>query len=302
MMLEKLTTEQRNKKTMNLDQLSVSEILHLMNDEDQHVPGRVRHVLPQVEKAVSATIAAFRNNGRLIYMGAGTSGRLGVLDAAECVPTFSSDPSTVVGLIAGGPAAMTRSIEGAEDSPELGEEDLSKLHLTPQDVVIGIAASGRTPYVAGGMAYANKIGATTVSLSCNVHAEISRLAKIPVEVDVGQEVLTGSTRLKSGTAQKLILNMISTASMIATGKVYKNLMVDVKPLNDKLIERSKRIIMEATECTYETASEFFLKANRNVKVAIVMLLTGLNAEEAGTRLKETQGFVRKAIHKGEENS
>ncbi|MCI1858019.1 MAG: N-acetylmuramic acid 6-phosphate etherase [Sporolactobacillus sp.] len=294
--LEKLTTEQRNAKTMNLDQLSIAEILKLMNNEDQFVPKRIQKVLPQVEQAVEATIHAFNHQGRLIYMGAGTSGRLGVLDAAECVPTFSADPSMVIGLIAGGPGAMTTAVEGAEDSGELGEQDLRKLHLTNHDVVVGIAASGRTPYVVGGLTYAQKVGATTVSLSCNENAVISRYAKIPIEVNVGQEILTGSTRLKSGTAQKLILNMISTASMIGVGKVYKNLMVDVKPSNAKLIERAKRIIMEATNCSYETAEEAFQKANRNVKLAIVMLLTHLNLADADRCLRKVDGHVRKAIH------
>ena len=293
--LEKLTTEQRNKSTMNLDTLSTIDILRLMNEEDQSVPLSVRKELPQIEKVVEAAKRSFQQGGHLIYIGAGTSGRLGVLDAAECVPTFSADPSMVQGLIAGGISAMTVAVEGAEDSFMLGEVDLKRIHLTEKDTVIGIAASGRTPYVIGALDYAKKVGAATASLACNKDAEISKHADINIEVQVGPEVLTGSTRLKSGTAQKLVLNMISTAAMIGIGKVYKNLMVDVKPTNSKLVERSKSIIMQATDCSYEEAEQAFREADENVKLAIVMVLTNLSKEEAKQKLDEAKGVIRKII-------
>src|SRR5699024_6152731 len=236
MNLGKLTTEQRNNNTMNLDTLSTIDALKLMNEEDQGVATSVRKVLPQIEKVVESAKQSFRQGGHLIYVGAGTSGRLGVLDAAECVPTFSADPTMVQGLIAGGMPAMTVAVEGAEDSLTLGAEDLKNIQLTDKDTVLGIAASGRTPYVIGALDYAKKIGAATATLACNKGAEISKHAEINIEVPVGPEVLTGSTRLKAGTAQKLVLNMISTVSMVGIGKVYQNLMVDIKPTNDKLVE------------------------------------------------------------------
>jgi N-acetylmuramic acid 6-phosphate etherase len=293
--LEKLTTEKRNEKTMQLDEMTIEEILYLMNKEDQSVPISVEKEIPQIKKVVDAIIEVFQNEGRLIYIGAGTSGRLGVLDAAECVPTFGTSPEKVVGLIAGGMSAMTVAVEGAEDSEELAKRDLKDLNLTDKDIVIGIAASGRTPYVVGGLKYANDIGATTGSIACNKNSIIGTYATIPIEVEVGPEILTGSTRLKSGTAQKLVLNMLSTISMVGIGKVYKNLMVDVQPTNEKLVERSKNIIMQATDCSYEKASESFEKANRDVKLAIVMLLTNLGMEEAKERLKQAKGFVRKTL-------
>ncbi len=295
MNLDKLTTEQRNQNTMDLDTLSTMDILRLMNEEDLSVPASVRKELPQIEKVVEAVKQSFRRGGHLVYIGAGTSGRLGILDAAECVPTFSADPSMVQGLIAGGISAMTVAVEGAEDSHTLGEEDLKKIHLTDKDTVLGIAASGRTPYVIGALEYAKKVGATTASLACNKNAEISKHAEINIEVQVGPEVLTGSTRLKSGTAQKLVLNMISTASMIGIGKVYKNLMVDVKPTNDKLVERAKSIIMQATECSYQEADKAFHAADKNVKLAIVMILTNLSKEEAKQKLDDANGFIRNIL-------
>lgn len=295
MNLEKLTTERRNQETMNLDQLTIKEALDKMNQEDQKVALAVREALPEIELAIKAIIKSFNEGGRLIYMGAGTSGRLGVLDAAECVPTFGVDPTMVQGLIAGGQKAMTVAVEGAEDSKDLGQQDLVDIALTNKDVVIGIAASGRTPYVIGGLSYANSIGAATASISCNKEAEISQYAKMPIEVDAGPEFLTGSTRLKSGTAQKLILNMLSTISMIGIGKVYNNLMVDVKPTNEKLVERSKRIIMEATNCDYETATAYFVKADENVKLAIVMLLTNATKEEAAEKLRQGNNFIKNTI-------
>ncbi|MGM0216973.1 N-acetylmuramic acid 6-phosphate etherase [Enterococcus sp. AZ126] len=295
MNLENLTTERRNQETMNLDKLTIKEALDKMNQEDQKVALAVKEALPQIEPVIESIIAAFNNGGRLIYMGAGTSGRLGVLDAAECVPTFGVDASMVQGLIAGGQKAMTVAVEGAEDSRELGQQDLVDLALTDKDVVIGIAASGRTPYVIGALIYADSIGAATASISCNKEAEISQYAQMPIEVDAGPEFLTGSTRLKSGTAQKLILNMLSTISMIGIGKVYNNLMVDVKPTNEKLVERSKRIIMEATNCDYETAADYFVKADENVKLAIVMLLTNSSKEEAVEKLNQGNNFIKNTI-------
>lgn len=293
--LAKLSTETRNPNSMTLDTMSVAEILNLMNSEDQTVPQRIHEQLPQIEAAVEKVIQQFKNGGRLIYLGAGTSGRLGVLDAAECVPTFGTDPTLVQGLIAGGQSAMTVAVEGAEDSVNLAEEDLKNLQLSKNDSVVGLAASGRTPYVIGALKYAQKVGAATISISCNKDAEISKFADCPIEVVTGPEVLTGSTRLKAGTAQKLILNMISTTSMIKLGKAYQNLMIDVKPTNDKLVERSKRIIMQATDCDYQTAEKNFLAANKDVKVAIIMILTGTDKDTAIKNLKQNDGFVRKAM-------
>lgn len=293
--INQLTTERRNPNTMHLDQMSVGQVLELMNKEDQQVPEAIAEALGQIEAAVETIIQSLKAGGRLIYFGAGTSGRLGVLDAAECVPTFGVSPDLVVGLIAGGDKAMVEAVEGAEDSLTLAEEDFRKLNLNANDTVVGIAASGRTPYVIGGLQYAQSIGAKSVSIACNQQAKISRFAQIPIEVDCGPEVLTGSTRLKAGTAQKLILNMLSTVSMIGIGKVYQNLMVDVQATNEKLEERSKRIIMAATECTYEDAARYFEAANQNVKVAIVMILTNLNAEEASQKINAANGFVNQVL-------
>ncbi len=295
MNLAKLTTETRNTQTMNLDELSTSEVMTLMNQEDQKVAVAVEEVLPMITNVVEAITESFSQGGRLIYMGAGTSGRLGVLDAAECVPTFSVDPSMVQGLIAGGMKAMTIAVEGAEDSKTLGAEDLKAIQLNDTDIVVGIAASGRTPYVIGGLEYAASVGAKTATISCNKNAEISRFAQMPIEVDAGPEILTGSTRLKAGTAQKLILNMLSTGAMIGSGKVYQNLMVDVKPSNKKLEERSKRIIMQATECTYEKAGEAFKAADQQVKLAIVMILTDSDKTTAAQKLTTAKGFIRETL-------
>ena len=293
--LTKLTTETRNPKTVNLDELSTIERLRIMNAEDQKVAEAVNKELGSIAQVVDAIIDSFNQDGRLIYMGAGTSGRLGVLDAAECVPTFSVDPSMVQGLIAGGMKAMTIAVEGAEDSKELGVEDLKEIKLSKKDTVVGIAASGRTPYVIGGLSYAKEIGAKTAALSCNKEAEISQYAEMAIEVESGPEVLTGSTRLKAGTAQKMVLNMLSTASMIGIGKVYQNLMVDVKASNKKLVERSKRIIQEATDCTYEQTEEAFEAADQQVKLAIVMILTTSSKQEAMVKLKKARGFIKEAV-------
>lgn len=294
-MLENLSTEKQNLKTLNLDTLKVEEILSIMNEEDGTVAASIKPALPEIAKIVRAAISSFKQGGRLIYMGAGTSGRLGVLDAVECVPTFGVSKEQVVGLIAGGDEAFVTAVEGAEDSVQLGKSDLEGISLTELDTVIGIAASGRTPYVIGGLDYARSVGATAAAISCNKDAAISQHAEIAVEVVPGAEVLTGSTRLKAGTAQKLILNMISTASMVGIGKVYKNLMVDVKPTNEKLEERAKRIIMEATECGYDEAEKVYFAAEKHVKTAIVMILTGSTKEDAEQKLKASNGFVRKTI-------
>lgn len=293
--INQLTTEKRNPNTMHLDQMSVGQVLELMNKEDQQVPEAIAEALGQIEAAVETIIQSLKAGGRLIYFGAGTSGRLGVLDAAECVPTFGVSPDLVVGLIAGGDKAMVEAVEGAEDSLTLAEEDFKKLNLNANDTVVGIAASGRTPYVIGGLQYAQSIGAKTVSIACNKEAKISGYAQIPIEVDCGPEILTGSTRLKAGTAQKLILNMLSTVSMIGIGKVYQNLMVDVQATNEKLEERSKRIIMAATECSYEEAASYFEAANHKVKVAIVMILTNLDATEASRKINAANGFVNQVL-------
>ncbi|MDG6130017.1 N-acetylmuramic acid 6-phosphate etherase [Lactococcus formosensis] len=295
MNLEKLTTERRNEETFGLDEMSISTALEKMNKEDKKVAEAVEKALPIIEPVIEKTIESFNHGGRLIYLGAGTSGRLGVLDAAECVPTFGVEASMVVGLIAGGEKAMTLAVEGAEDDLELGKQDLIDLRLTKNDMVIGIAASGRTPYVIGALDYAKSIGAHTGSLACNMNAEISQHAEFPIEVDCGAEFLTGSTRLKSGTAQKLILNMISTISMIGIGKVYNNLMVDVRPTNEKLVERSKRIIMQATECDYHTAEKTFIQAEEDVKLAIVMILTNSEKDEAQEKLAQAKGFIKHTL-------
>ncbi|PDZ52310.1 N-acetylmuramic acid 6-phosphate etherase [Bacillus sp. AFS094611] len=294
-MLENLSTEHRNEKTMNLDEMSIKEVLQSMNEEDRTIALAVENEIEEIEKVVQIVIKSFEDEGRLIYIGAGTSGRLGILDAVECPPTFGTDDTMVQGFIAGGLKAFTKAVEGAEDREELAEEDLKSIGLNEKDTVIGIAASGRTPYVIGGLKYANSVGASTASISCNKNAEISKYANLKVEVETGAEILTGSTRLKAGTAQKLVLNMISTASMIGVGKVYKNLMVDVQSTNEKLVERSKRIIMEATGVSYEVAAEYYEKAERNVKAAIVMVLLQCEHGEALQKLKEAKGFVKKAL-------
>ena len=289
------TTEARNVRTENLDLMPTEEFLYVMNDEDRRVAEAVRKVIPQIALAVEAIKKSFNEGGRLIYMGAGTSGRLGVLDASECPPTFGTDPSMVVGLIAGGPKALTTAIEGAEDSAELGVKDLKAINLGPKDTLVGLAASGRTPYVIGGLDYAKSVGAATVAVSANPGAVISDHAEIAIEVDNGPEVLTGSTRLKAGTSQKLVCNMLSTASMVGIGKAYGNLMVDVQPTNVKLVDRAIRIVEAATGVARADAEAAFESADRKPKRAIVSLLGGVSPEEAQTLLDENGGFVRKAV-------
>ncbi|PGH77977.1 N-acetylmuramic acid 6-phosphate etherase [Bacillus thuringiensis] len=294
-MIEHLTTEWRNEKTMYLDEMKTLDLLELMNEEDMKVAYCVQKEIPQIVKAVEMIVAAMKQSGRLIYIGAGTSGRIGLLDAVECPPTFNTDPSKVIGLIAGGEGAFIKAVEGAEDSRTLSVQDLKDIQLTSKDVVVGIAASGRTPYVIAGLNYAKQIGAGTVSISCNKESEIGKIAAIAIEVVNGPEILTGSTRLKAGTAQKLVCNMLSTASMIGIGKVYGNLMVDLQLTNEKLVERAKRIIMDATDCSYEAAKEYLVKANNQPKTAIVMILTNVSYEEAVHRLKVAEGFVRNSL-------
>ncbi|TCI36400.1 MULTISPECIES: N-acetylmuramic acid 6-phosphate etherase [unclassified Exiguobacterium] len=294
-MLDKLATERRNERTMRLDDMTVEELLGVMNEEDQSVPHVIKQQLPVIAQVVERAITSFKRGGRLIYIGAGTSGRLGILDAAECVPTFGVSADMVVGLIAGGERALVKAVEGAEDSIDLAINDLKALHLSPDDTVVGIAASGRTPYVIGGLDYAREVGATTAALSCNKGSKISDHAEFKIEVETGPEVLTGSTRLKAGTAQKLVLNMISTASMIGVGKVYQNLMVDVQPTNEKLEVRAKRMIAEATGVDEQTAARYFASSNGHVKTAIVMILADVSYAEAVERLQRANGFVRDAI-------
>ena len=288
--LNKLGTETRNEKTLLLDTLSTKEIIEIMNEEDLNVIGAIKKALPKIELLIEQTIKAYNDGGRIIYIGAGTSGRLGLMDAVEVVPTFNCD--RFVGLIAGGDRAFVKAVEGAEDSKELAIEDLKNLGLNDKDIVIGIAASGRTPYVIGGLDYAKEVGAKTGSVCCNLDTEISRHADYPVEVSAGPEVLTGSTRLKSGTCQKIILNMISTATMVGVGKVYGNLMIDVKATNEKLVERCHKIVMEATGCDYEMADKALKETDNSCKIAIVMIMFGLEKDEAAKALADAKGFIR----------
>lgn len=293
--LTKLTTEQRNPKTMELDSFSPIEIARVMNEENTNVIKAIDEVLPQVASAIEWAGEALNAGGRIIYMGAGTSGRLGVLDAVECPPTFGVSYDTVVGLIAGGEGAFVKAAEGAEDNAEAGAADLAALELESRDIVIGIAASGRTPYVIGGLRYANEAGCRTVAIACNKDSAVGAEAQLAIEPVTGPEVLTGSTRLKAGTAQKLVLNMISTGSMVAAGKVYQNLMVDVKQSNEKLRVRAQNIVMMATECTREQAAEALEACHQHVKGAIAMLLLDCDATAAEAALDEAHGHVRAAV-------
>lgn len=291
----KKITESRNTNSMNLDQMDILSILKLINCEDKNVPEKIEEIIPEIEKAVEIIIKAFNNGGRLIYIGAGTSGRLGVLDSVECPPTFGVNKNKVIGLIAGGEKAFLEAQEGAEDSKDLAIKDLININLSVNDILCGIAASGRTPYVIGGLEFAKNLGCETLAISCNKNSPIGKIANITMEVEVGPEVLTGSTRMKAGTAQKLILNMLSTASMIGIGKVYENLMVDLKITNKKLQERAKKNIMEVTGCSYEQATIKLLEAKNEVKTAIIMILLNCTREEALKKLEESKGFIRDAI-------
>lgn len=294
--LAQLITEQRNSNSMNIDTLSALDIVRKMNEEDQKVAIVVRENLPQIALVVEKIVAAFQQGGRLIYIGAGTSGRLGVLDASECPPTFGVPPEMVVGIIAGGERALRHPIEGAEDNKAAGIADLQMVNFSSKDVLVGIAASGRTPYVIGALEYANALGAVTVSIASNPHSEMSQVAQIAIETVVGAEVLTGSSRLKSGTAQKLVLNMLTTASMILIGKCYQNLMVDVQASNEKLKARAIRIVMQATECEKAVAEQTLAQTNGNAKLAIMMILSGLDKAAAEAVLKTNAGRLQLAIN------
>ena len=290
-----MSTETRNSRTMDLDIMTPLEIVTVMNEEDARVPEAIKPQLNNIAQCVSWATQSIEAGSRLIYMGAGTSGRLGVLDAAECPPTFGVSPETVVGLIAGGDKAFIKAVEGAEDSAELGRQDLANIGLTKTDVVVGIAASGRTPYVLGGLEYAKEMGCHTVGISCNPGSAVGGAAELAIEVVPGPECLTGSTRLKAGTAQKLILNMISTATMVRCGKAFQNLMVDVVPTNEKLRVRAENIVMEATGVAREQAKEALLQAGDKVKTAILMILVGCGREEAEEKLEKTNGHIREAM-------
>ena len=293
--LKNMSTETRNQNTMDLDIMSPLEVVTVMNQEDAKVPAAITPALPNIAQCVTWAIESIEAGGRIIYMGAGTSGRLGVLDAVECPPTFGVAPEVVVGLIAGGEKAFVKAVEGAADSRELGRQDLIDMNLQKRDIVIGIAASGRTPYVLGGLAYAQEMGCHTVGISCNPGSAVGAAAELAIEVVPGPECLTGSTRLKSGTCQKLILNMISTATMVGCGKAYQNLMVDVMQTNEKLVVRAQNIVMEATGCDRETAAEKIALADGNAKTAITMILADCDVAEARERLAKAKGHVREAI-------
>jgi len=293
--LSKLVTESRNPNSDKIDTLSTLEILTLINNEDKQVALAVEQTLAQITQAVDAVVTAFQSGGRLIYSGAGTSGRLGILDASECPPTFGSDPKLVVGVIAGGHPAILQAVENAEDNSELGGRDLQALNFNAHDLLIGIAASGRTPYVLGAMQYALSLGARVVSLSCNPDSPMCALGQINITPIVGPEVVTGSSRMKAGTAQKMVLNMITTAAMIRCGKVFSNLMVDVQASNEKLRKRQKNIVMAATDCCQAQAEQALLQADNHCKTAILMFLSGDDVKTAQQKLSEHNGFIRQAL-------
>lgn len=293
--LSTLITEQRNPNSMHVDSLSALEIVQLMNDEDKQVPLAIEKCLPQIAQAVECIVAAFQQGGRLVYIGAGTSGRLGVLDASECPPTFGVSPEMVKGIIAGGERALRHPIEGAEDSKAQAVVDLQTIQFSSKDVLVGIAASGRTPYVIGALEYAKSLGSVTVSIASNPNSAMANIVDIAIDTVVGSEVLTGSSRLKSGTAQKLVLNMLTTASMILMGKCYQNLMVDVQASNEKLKARAIRIVMQATDCDKALAEETLKQAEQNAKLAIMMILSGLDRAQAEALLEKHQGKLQFAL-------
>jgi N-acetylmuramic acid 6-phosphate etherase len=290
-----MLTEQRNPKSENLEQLPTLDILRLMNEEDKRLPALIAEVLPAIERAVEVIVAAFQQNGRLIYVGAGTSGRLGALDASECPPTFNVSLEMVRALIAGGEQAFVQAVEGAEDDLQAGQQDLFNIQLLAKDVVVGIAASGRTPYVLGAIEGAKQIGSATIGIACNVPSPLLHSVDIPIGVQVGPEIITGSTRLKSGTVTKMILNMLSTASMIRMGKVYGNFMVDVRPTNAKLVARAQRMIREITGADEATAARLLHDSGNNVKVAVVMHKRQVSRTEAQALLEQAKGFLRAVI-------
>ena len=293
--LSTLITEQRNPNSMHVDSLSVLEIVQLMNEEDKQVPLAIEKCLPQIAQAVECIVAAFQQGGRLVYIGAGTSGRLGVLDASECPPTFGVSPEMVKGIIAGGERALRHPIEGAEDSKSQAVVDLQTIQFSSKDVLVGIAASGRTPYVISALEYAKSLGSVTVSIASNPNSAMANIVDIAIDTVVGPEVLTGSSRLKSGTAQKLVLNMLTTASMILMGKCYQNLMVDVQASNEKLKARAIHIVMQATDCDKALAEETLKQADQNAKLAIMMILSGLDRAQAEALLEKHQGKLQLAL-------
>lgn len=293
--LASLMTESRNCASSNIDTLSTLEMLKVINTEDKKVALAVELALPSITQAVDLISAAFHNNGRLIYCGAGTSGRLGILDASECPPTFGTPAEQVTALIAGGHRAILKAVENAEDNQQAGQSDLQSINFNKNDVLVGIAASGSTPYVIGAMHYAKSIKAQVISVSCNPDSAMSKISDVNICVVVGPEVVTGSSRLKAGTAQKLILNMLSTGAMIKTGKVFGNLMVDVQASNAKLVERQKTIVIAATDCRREEAEKALLQCNGHCKTAIVMILTNTDADQASSLLAENNGYIRQAI-------
>lgn len=290
-----LDTEKINENSINIDIMDTENILKTINNEDKKIALAVENAIPDIKNLVDLAHTRMLSGGRIIYIGAGTSGRLGVLDASECPPTYGVEPSLVQGLIAGGYSALLKAKEGAEDSLTLAEEDLINIKLNENDTVIGLAASGRTPYVVGGLSYANEVGALTSSIACVHSSEIGKHADISIEVVVGPEVVTGSTRMKAGTAQKMVLNMISTSLMIKLGKVYTNLMVDVKPTNEKLIQRAKNIISMSGKCTIDEASKYLIDSDYNVKVAICMVLTKQSKEVCEKILDRENGNISRAI-------
>jgi len=294
--LNNLSTEKRNQNSMNIDAASTAEILKIINDEDKSIPSAIEKELPYIEKAVDVIVNSLKNGGRLLYFGAGTSGRLGVLDAVECPPTFGTPDGLIEGFIAGGKEAMFKAQEGAEDFEENGMKAVDEATVNKNDVVCGIAASRRTPYAIGAVKRAKEIGAATIFITCNPRKQFNiEAVDIAICPYVGQEVIMGSTRMKSGTAQKLVLNMLTTASMVRLGKVYENMMIDLQMTNQKLVERSKRIVMTITGVSYEEAADYLIKAEGHVKTALVMIKANVGIKEAKERLKKTSGFVRRAI-------
>lgn len=296
--LNKLITEEINENTQSIDKVSTLEMIKMINEEDKKVALAIEEVLPKIAEAIDITAKKIYEGGRLIYIGAGTSGRIGILDASECPPTFGVDPYLVQGLIAGGHRAIFEAVEGAEDSKELAKEDLKEIEFTSKDVLIGLAASGRTPYTIGGLEYANKLGSFTVGITCNPNSELSKVAQVSINPIVGPEVISGSTRLKAGTAQKMVLNMISTGVMVKLGKVYGNLMVDVKAQNAKLVERAKRLVVKATGTSIEEATKILEKTDYNVKLSILLIKTNLDLEKAIRILNNNKGYLSKAIEEG----
>lgn len=296
--LDAMSSEARNPDSWDIDLLSSLEIVKRINAEDQTVAKSITNCLEQVAAVADRIVEAFDAGGRLVYLGAGTSGRLGILDAVECPPTYSVPSSQVVALIAGGNGAVYKAVEGAEDNPQLAVDDLQSIKLQPNDILVGIAASGRTPYVLGGLAYARSIGCFTAAISCNANAPVLSAADIGIGAVVGPEVVTGSTRMKAGTAQKLILNMLTTTAMIRSGKVYQNLMVDLHASNEKLVARAVRIVMQATDCAPETAREALKAADMSAKLAILHILSGQNIEHCRQQLQQQHGFIRKVLQQG----